>query len=140
MGLDLDLADSGEKSEGLDVFGEVFEFDFEVGVFVEVVKGDPVEVGDDEVTGQFVAPALVDHVLDVAHCLAVGFSEVFACGFVLSHQDAFPEQVDEVFSRPGDLFHGVFEGCDFAAAASEHVEEAIPEGFGFGVFAGFPGP
>lgn len=41
---------------------------------------------------------------------------------------------------PVIFFHGVLERRDFAAGPPEHVEEAVPEGFGFGVLAGFPGP
>jgi hypothetical protein len=59
---------------------------------------------------------------------------------VFGHEHTFPKQVDEVFSRSGDFFNGVFEGCNFAAAAAENIEKAILEGFSFGVLACFSGP
>jgi len=38
------------------------------------------------------------------------------------------------------FFDGFFEGGNSSAADAENGEEFVPEGFGFGFFAGFAGP
>lgn len=67
-----------------------------VGVWLgfEVVDGDALEVGDDEVAGDFFAAPAVHEAADVVHALRVRFAEVFARALVLDEQGAGPEEVN----------------------------------------------
>ena len=66
--------------------------------------------------------------------MGVGLVEALAGGLVLSQQVARPEQINEA-PVAGELFDGLLEGGDGAAADAEDVEEVVPEGLTFGGLA-----
>ena len=137
---------AGDEGEPLDVAVEVGEGEAHRGVGgevveacrvfgVEVVDGEGGEVGGDDVAGGFVFAAVVDEVGDVADGLGVGAVEVLAAGFVFADESARPEDVDAV-GGAGEGLDGFLEGGDGAAGLAEDLEELVPEGLGFGAFAG----
>ena len=59
--------------------------------------------------------------------------------FVLGEERARPEWVDEVVVAP-EIANRFLEGRHRAAPDAEDFEEVVPEGLGFGAFAGFVDP
>lgn len=140
FGVELAGLVAGDEGEVADVFVEVGEGELEgVGVVFEVVEGDSGEIGDDDVAGGVVGAVGVGEIVDVVEGLGVGFVEVSAAGFVFGDEGAGPEEVDEL-GVAVEVFDGFFEGGDEASGAAEDLEEFVPEGLGFGAFAGGFGP
>ena len=93
---------------------------------LQVVNGDALEIGNDEVARIFLAPSAAMEGADVFHTLRVRFAEVFARALVLGEQGARPEQVN-VAPVAGELFHRLLKTGDGAALDSEDIEVGIPE-------------
>ena len=144
--VELVLPVARHEEEVADVFVEVGQWKLEAGrealekgrvgilLRLQVVDGDALEVGDDEVTGDFLAAPGVHEATDVFHALRVGLAEVFTGALVLGEQGAGPEEVN-VGPVAGELFHRLLEAGDDAALLAEDEEEGVPEGFGLGVLA-----
>jgi len=138
---------AGDECEVLNVFVKFGEWEFDsvdaaivkwrqVWPFfvIEIVERDARKVGDDDVSGNFVDAAFARKVLNVAKGLRFGLAEVFAEAFVLDENNFGPEQID-VAVVAGDSLYRFFEARDDAAADAEDVEEFIPEGLLFCLFA-----
>ena len=139
------------EGEVADVFMEVREGKLErrrealeegrVGVLLrfQVVNGDPLKVGDDEVARDLVAAPTVGEGADVFHALGVRFAEVFARAFVFGEQGTGPEEVN-VGPITRELLHRLLVAGDAAAFYAEDVEEVIPKGLAFGGLTGLVFP
>ena len=93
---------------------------------LQIVERDPGKVGNDDVAGNVVLPALADEVLDVAEGLRLGFAQVFAEALVLDQQHAGPEKVD-VAVIAGDFLYRLLERGHRAAADAEDLEKLVPK-------------
>jgi len=94
---------AGDEGEGVDVFVELGEREFEgmdrstsvccsgccgwgqrrFGLGFEVVEGDAGEVGDDDIARGFLGAAFVEQILEVLEGLGLGLAEVLAEALVL---------------------------------------------------------
>ena len=95
---------AGNEGEGVDVFMKFGERKLDRGdaaiikqrqtflVFgFKVVQGDAVEIGNDDVAGNFFRAPFARQVLNVAERLRFGLAQIFASGFVFHQDDARPE-------------------------------------------------
>ncbi len=101
--------------------------------WLKIVQGDAGEVGDDDVTWNFIGATFACEVPDVAERLRLSLAEVFAETLVLDKHDAGPEQIDvAVLAR--DLPYRLFKARHDTTADAEHIEEFIPESLLFRSF------
>lgn len=108
----------------------------EVGVLFrfEVVNGDALKIGNNEVAGAiFALPGFLQSP-DVGHGLGAGFPEVFARALVLNEEGAGPQEVNAA-PVARELLYRLLEAGDHPALDSEDIEEVIPKGLALG---GFP--
>ena len=107
---------------------------------LQVVQGNPREIGNDDVAGDFVAAGRVaGQIADVLESLGFGLAQVFAERFVLDEQDARPEKINAPVVA-GNFLHRLFKTGDDAAFDAEDLEEFVPEGLFFGALAFDAGP
>ena len=146
FGIEFVLLVSRDEKEMSDVLVEVREGKLErrrealeqgkVGVllWLKVVDGDALEIGNDEVARRFLHPSTTGEGADVFHALRVRFAQVFARALVLREQRARPEKIN-VGPIAGQLFYRFLKAGDSAALDAEDVEKRIPKGFRFGILA-----
>ncbi len=140
LGVEFVLFVAGDEGEVADVSVEVGEGeDVGFAVFVEVVEGDALEVGDNEVAGEVDHASGGGEAADVGHSLGLGLVEVGSGGFVFDEEGAGPEEVDGA-PVAGEFADGLLVTGDGAAVDAEDVEELVPEGLSFGGLAGFALP
>lgn len=143
---------AGEEGELVDVVAKIGEGKFdgadaavvekgkiELVLGFKVVQGDAGEVRNDDVARNLFVAAFAGEVLNVAEGLGFGFAEVLAAAFVFDENDARPKKVN-VAVISGKSLDGLLEAGDGAAGNSKDVEELIPEGLLFGLFALRAGP
>lgn len=103
-----------------------------VGSGIQIEQAEALEVANKDVLGEFG----VFQPGEVFGGLFVGFGEVLAPGLVFNKDGSFPEEVHKALFVVG-LADAVLEGSNTAATDTEDVEEAIVEGFRFGILARF---
>ena len=111
----------------------------ELFFWLKIVKGETLEVGEKDVTRDFIATAGGLQVLNVVESLSFGSFEASAGALVFDEKLAFPKKINEAVGvlDPLDRF---FEGGDSAARNPEDEKEFVPESLLLGLFAGFGGP
>lgn len=146
LGVELVLLVARDEEEVPDVLVEIGERKLEAGrkalekrcvrvlLGFEVVNGDAFEVGDDEVTRDFLVAPAVHERADVFHPLRVGFAEVFARALVFGEERLGPEEVNEA-PVAGEFFHRLLVAGDVAALLTEDVKEGVPKRFRLGFLA-----
>ena len=108
----------------------------ELFFWLKIVKGETLEVGEKDVTRDFIATAGGLQVLNVVESLSFGSFEASSSALMLDEKFAFPEKINETVCvlDPLDRF---FEGGDSAARNPEDEKEFVPESLLLGLFAGF---
>jgi hypothetical protein len=131
---------AGDEVELTDVVGEFGEREFEalkapgaeerkveLVVGLEIVEGEALEVGEEDVAGDLVASSDGLEVLDVVECLGFGGFEAGSSGLMLDEELALPEEIDEPVG-PAQAADRFFKGGDGAARDIEDLEEFVPKG------------
>jgi len=99
---------------------------------IQIVQPEALEIRNEDIPGQFV----FFETREVIFGLLYGLVQVFASRLVFYQNMAFPQQVNKAGFVIGFLYRSL-EGGYPAARNAEHLKEAVPKGFGFGVFAAF---
>src|SRR3989304_2857694 len=140
---------SWNKGEIVDVMMQFGQWELDHGwtrwgfinilIRLQVVQGDPREVGYNDVARYLIFSAGAYEILDVAEGLRLGFAEVFAETLMLDQQHPAPEEIDvvivarEVFNRFLECGHG-------AAAEAKDLEKLVPKRLLLGTLASSAGP
>ena len=127
--LELTLLDADHEAEGFDIVLQVGEGEADLGVFVQIVKLEALEVAQEQVARQL----LVLEAREVFERLGLGFYEAAALALLLDEQIALPEQVDEAALVAKEL-HRLLIGRDAAAGDVENLKKFVVEGLGFALF------
>ena len=115
--------------------------EWQVFLFVglKVMKCDACEIGNDDVTRNFVEPAFVDKPLDVVESLRLRSSKVFTEALVFDEENAGPKEINRAVVA-GDFLNTFLEMRNEAALKPERLEEFVPERLFFSGFTLFARP
>lgn len=115
----LDLA-TEDEGEFLDMLGEVAQQKGQLFATVEINQLEGLEIADQDVARKLGLAQTVEIIMR----LRLGPEQIAALGFLLNHQHAGPEQINEP-GRTADLFDRVFVVADLFAVHPEDVEKLI---------------